>query len=1180
MSTASNDDLGTMTEAKSDTEESTSRTDHDHDETTIGGEGDEESTYVGGGDLLREILRDLSVSFDTTKSGSNSNSQVSGGSNGKSSGGNGDAEEEEEESSSASTLSNDEYDDVEISEEERLQNEKELVAGLLTNAMRAGKEPDVIRPPHFKKKKVAFAKKKTVRSTELVAVAPEAKVTPEAAAVQEEEAAAKQKSTGGTPASTAIVPATATPTKAFSSSYLASILNLWRCADENNVEDELQQQQMPLELPAALASLGSCSSDMAPSDQAKTDKTAMVQSSDSMQSAPDDTADTVNKKDAEKHMVLTALRKRDTIHKEKIRDDRSRGGGLNKTYSMPVDFHDDELDSIIRAVRSHEVMLGQYSVEETTKAAVAAGGEESPPHEEVGDVTTETSVHDIAVTDQDAVIDKAEGVEKYEERGSGKFRRFSRSASNHMIDTVRSSTSWVKSAKSSDNLRQVKSLDYEMNHNSILLPENQDFVISGLPAQKIDGENVSTNLGDEVDQLDMEKGDGTEQTETFSLTPKESKSAPKSTMGRLKKKIKGLAIGKKGAPKEPSSLIFSAGQQQVQQRKPRRSKHNIFRSLAKYVKSQPLDLAVIEENSELETREEHEEPVPPVLSARDETLTQASSKVINTVTEVKIGKVNDRNTTNMTETVAAIVDTISQNTAEQISETRSHPSSEQFVADDAQLRNTSSTSDPEISSEDESMTNSEDESKTNTDTDSSFSDDWASTDDAHTCSTSKESVGSREAHDDGAGYRDGEIRDDSRAEMGTEIELMPKGYSTNIEVVGSRGDLVLAVDIDAFNELISEEENEHVIHEKEYRSHRSPREREGSRNGKKSSFRIKGLLSDFKKKTTGKSGVTAAASVAANANIQVSKVTAKVNSPVKISQPALSAESIAEVDPGSLQMRSWIENEHQKGFRFTSLMASPSSPRSFTAGADSSIQKQKTWTGMSPELSLLLAAVKKTESMAIESLEAPSTRQYLRSEATTEEVRDDMPDPKVSARDEERTGPVTEPETEKTNPHGRRFFSRMLSKSSLMTNDRHDNSVPECLEHTLTSYDVGYPQSSTPSLHDVPIESLRTVIDLQRWKSVEQKIDASLKKAEALASHYGGDLADTIHASASYSSYASSSVALSPATSYASEMVSVAESKPDDWRQVGRKIDDSISKVEKLAFRLGLDEKRGKLHSE
>ena len=1163
MSTASDDDLGAMVEDTSDTEESTSRT--DHDETSHG--GDEESTYVGGGDLLREILRDLSVSFDTTKSGSNSNSQASGGTHSKESSGNGDTSEQEE-SSSTSTLSNDEYDEIEISEEERLRIEKELVEGLLENAMRTGKEPDVIRPPQFKEKKVAFAKKKTVRSTELVVVEPEA--TPEAAADKKEEPAAKEESVVDTTVTTTIVSTTTAPTKASSSSYLPSILNLWSCADEKNVEEELQERQTSRELLPALASLESRSSDMAPSDEEKVDKTMMLQSSGSMQSAADaaTAAAAVHKKEAEKHIVHTALRELDTAHKEQTRSGRSRGGGLSKTHSMPVDFHNEEMESAIRAVRSHEVMPRQFSVEEGTKSVEAVGDEELPQNEDAGDVAAENTVDDIAVKEEDAGIVKAEDVEKNEDRESGKFRRFSGSASNHMIDTVRSSTSWVKPVKSSENLRQVKSLDYEMNRNSILLPQNQDFVVCGLAAQYEDGEDVMANLSEEVDQLNKEKGDATDQTEVCALTSKESRAAPKFTMGRLKMKIKGLAKGK--SLKEPSFFNFSAGQQQVKQRKPRRNKHNIFRSLAKYVKSQPLALAVIEENPELETRAAREEPVPPVLHAQDEeTLMQASSKVKNT-------ELHEGDATSMTDTVAVIAVTMSQSMAEQRSEARSHLS--EPSVDDDELRN------PALQGE--SKTKSEDESETSTDTDTNSSDDWASTDEGHTFSTSNASNGAREANDDGAEYTNSAIGDELEAEMGTEITLMPKGYSTDIELVDSRGDLCKFVDIDAFNETFSEEIHEQLGHEKEDQSSRNSQERKGNRNGKKGPFRIKELLSDFKKKTTGKSGAAAAAGVAANASIQISKETASVVSPVEISQPALSVESTTEVDPGGLQMRSWIESEHQKGNRFTSLMASPSSPRSFKAGRDCSIEKQKTWTGMSPELSLLLATEGKSRSTARKSFEAPPTHRSPRGAATTEEVRDDTTgisrpsSRQESARDEERTGPATELETDKTSPHGRQFFSGMLSKSSLMTKAKYDELVPECLEHTLTSYDQGGLQSSPASLPDVPTESLRTVIDLQRWKSVEQKIDASLKKAEALASHYGGDLSDIIPASVSYSSYASSSVGLSAATSNASEMVSVAESKPDDWRKVGRKIDDSISKVEQLAFRLGFDEKRGKLLSE
>ena len=167
-------------------------------------------------------------------------------------------------------------------------------------------------------------------------------------------------------------------------------------------------------------------------------------------------------------------------------------------------------------------------------------------------------------------------------------------------------------------------------------------------------------------------------------------------------------------------------------------------------------------------------------------------------------------------------------------------------------------------------------------------------------------------------------------------------------------------------------------------------------------------------------------------------------------------------------------------------------------------------------------------------------------------------------------------ETVKASPRDRRFFSRMLSKKSLTAKESRQDLAPEELECTLTSYDQDCP-SSPPNMPDGPVQSLSSLVDLnlQRWRSVDQKIDASLKKAEALANHYGEDLATMIQESASYSSYPSSG-----ATSYASDIISVAESRPDDWGKVSRKIDDSLSKVELLARRLGFAQENLRFYAE
>lgn len=101
--------------------------------------------------------------------------------------------------------------------------------------------------------------------------------------------------------------------------------------------------------------------------------------------------------------------------------------------------------------------------------------------------------------------------------------------------------------------------------------------------------------------------------------------------------------------------------------------------------------------------------------------------------------------------------------------------------------------------------------------------------------------------------------------------------------------------------------------------------------------------------------------------------------------------------------------------------------------------------------------------------------------------------------------------------------------------------------------------------------------ELERWRSVEKRIDASLKKAEALANHYGDDIKDLFDRSASesFSSSESSHSIVSTLESASGEW-----SGSDAWQSVERKIDDSLSIVEKLAGRLGLSDRRLPTHYE
>lgn len=1066
-------------------------TSYEEDSSTTGVDDDDESTITGGGDILQQLLDELSLSLDPTKE-SESGSTTSG-----------DAEEEtsEEETSRQEEETSDETLE-ETSEEEEPSSESDETTDAVKVEKKIQEDADVLQEPDDDD--VTQATQATQSQMDLK------KAFSNATRISSEK---PEPEVFGPPQlrETIVQPVKKQET-ASTSSYLPSILNLWRCTNEKDLanvddattSDEEESGEMALEqrVSALLAtSLSNYSLDES------NDASAQGQS-------------------------LSSLRMLSKAHQ----------GRLSKTLSMPIDCPNDKWDTGLRAVRSHDIDIPRQTLADEQKGATS----ESSDDEQVEGVVTTTSTisyHETSGGVDDAKVGGVvedtcmKGMEESVIK-TFKLRELPTSSIQPTNSVLHSSTSWVKPSTSADDgaaIRQVKSQEYYTRHHSILLPDDDlpTFKICGLAKEEEAEDNTEVPpFTEEVKPAEAEEGGPDASTkltkvEAVNFVQKRSKMATKS-MGRWKKRIKGLTKSNKAETTNNNDhngtpLVFSAGQQKVKRPKTR-SKHNIFRSLAKYVKSRPLGLANIEENPDQETRE-----TEVVIPEEGHHTTQARMEEEDNLDAVK--------------TQAGLIEL----------ELKSQPVAK-MASRGADTVTKSKDGDESVTNYSECDKPSESESEI-------------------APKGSKITAHDINAPDKTLSCKSGETGEEIEVEIGTELDEGNK--------------MVMSIDINALNkankETLQDAQAKDVIEDIEAQSLQSPRSphsdhKSGSKENQHG-FQMKAILSDFKKMTKGKPTTTSkkkSENALSNSNIKANP---------DISEPLSRDKTEQEIE--DLQgIKSWAENENQKGSRFSSLLASPSSRSSSKQGKFDSLEKQRTWTGTITK-SLMSSAVQKGKFEPKHQSKVETNGTYAASPplspvsmTSLTEERDDVPAaPPTQQTVAERTpsttavspctpSAVTSQHTPTFAASPRRFLSRMLSKSSLMEEGSRAP-APEELEHNLTSQDQGCPQSpqSMPVLSN---ESVDTLLDLQRWRSVEQKIDASLKKAEALASHYGEDLAVLLQPSASYSSYASSA-ASSAASSYASEGLSEAESNQDDWGNVGRKIDDSLSKIELLGYRLGLD---------
>jgi len=704
-----------------------------------------------------------------------------------------------------------------------------------------------------------------------------------------------------------------------------------------------------------------------------------------------------------------------------------------------------------------------------------------------------------------------------------------RSVSDRVIQSVRTSTSWVK-PPSSDDIRKVKSLEYYTIHNSVLADKEMSFTIVGL-----DKRSEPKAVSDADRPLMQESQPLPAKGSKMSATP----------MGRLKKTIKGLTKSKKGEQRngqseDHSSFLFSAGHPRTRKRK--QSKHNIFRSLAKYYKGQSTGLPVIEEDSEQEkslfsSQQADNEHTEQSVFLNKSCLTEPHPVIIE-LTESEEEALSGYQNTFVDD---PSFDVVAREEREAVREAVLHNENISGKASENTYSNQDTfADDPSF----DVVTREEREA--------------VSEPVLHNGNISGKASENRDSNQD-------TFVDDPSFDVVTrgEREAVKEALLNNENVLGEVSGNI-AINVASKNNVRSATNVASLAPIKsEHKSSNGNDTKKVTEKDKESVFSSQTSLGPCK------------VSFSKSLNYQSEDVLERVEG----MELTLALSGAARESPLLKSLDVKDANANQLSVDIEALNRGNEKEKKLDKATSSNISKTK---NSSFKIKGIFSGIKNMTT-------GPFRGNTKESMVPTSQAVTDISREVIASTNATPSGPTHVNQgliaSTSTTSSGRISDKDILTKvmntwieneinegpRSLAVRDKASDTKQDsrdCVESNEFEYTLTTDERDRPQ---VPHSFQEPLVNLQSWRSVNAKIDSTLKRAQDLARHYD-ETREMLSTSESYSSSASTGEVSSMATSYdLSEAVSVDVPKFGDWNNVNRKIDDSLSKIERLAYRFGLD---------